>query len=515
MKRFHIFWIMTTLSIAMFLTLCSKKKTDDRETIFDRVVHLETELHIDIPDVFRRCDRLDLQKHRIDVGDCELYVEEEGKGTPLLLINGGPGGTHHYFHPWFSRAKEYARVIYYDQRGCGLSDYNPGPDGYSVQQAVADLDAIRKALNVDKWVVLGYSYGGFLAQYYTINHPENMAGLVLMGASPGMWIEMNPSRQQEFITDEERAKKREIRDQLRKLAEENHWSPEKFMELLVYNNHLNGDWKRQNLYRPTRDQIAQMALYEWRHDTNFNGIMSGSMQRVDLTGAFEKCPIPTLILEGRWDLTWNTDKPKILHDNHPGAKLVYFEKASHGIYEEEPDQFFKVLKKFIKSLPEVAPAKMEEYKISLADWDRKKKASPEYILRTSGWGRRSNEKLAEAYTQEWFEVFKKPVDFLKIGFALYDVKRYEEALLVFQKMEEIAKQAEHKEYEALSLIWQGHMLDLMGKREEAIAQYGQAADMNISDTWSHGQYRMQYEVSAYAKKRMEESFTRIENQDMD
>lgn len=179
--------ITTSILIIPILISCSPKSALDEssETIFDRIVHIEPELHTELPEVFRWCDRLDLIKRHINVGDCELYVEEEGKGVPLVLINGGPGGTHHYFHPWFSRAKEYARVIYYDQRGCGLSDYEPGENGYSVRQAVDDLEALREALNIEKWVLLGYSYGGFLAQYYTIHYPENVSGLVPHGSLSG------------------------------------------------------------------------------------------------------------------------------------------------------------------------------------------------------------------------------------------------------------------------------------------------------------------------------------------
>ena len=82
-------------------------------------MHIEEQLITEMPAAERWCDRLSdrLTIRRIDVGDCQLYVEEEGSGTPLVLINGGPGGTHHYFHPWFSRARGYARVVYYDQRG--------------------------------------------------------------------------------------------------------------------------------------------------------------------------------------------------------------------------------------------------------------------------------------------------------------------------------------------------------------------------------------------------------------
>jgi hypothetical protein len=128
----------------------------DAESILDRVVHIEPELFTEIPEVPRWCDRFGLQSRRIDVGGAELFVEIEGEGTPLVLLNGGPGGTHHYFHPWFGHAAQFSRVIYYDQRGCGLSDREPGEDGYSVDQAADDLEVLRRALGFDKWVVLGY-----------------------------------------------------------------------------------------------------------------------------------------------------------------------------------------------------------------------------------------------------------------------------------------------------------------------------------------------------------------------
>jgi len=502
------------LTIPIILSCIKKRALDEsRETIFDRIVHIEPELLTEVPATFRWCDRLDLTKRRINVGDCELYVEEEGNGTPLVLINGGPGGTHHYFHPWFSRAKEYARVIYYDQRGCGLSDYEPGENGYSVMQAADDLEALRKALNIHKWALLGYSYGGFLAQYYSTLYPENVSGLVLMGASTGMWVQMEPSRQQKFISDEEKTRRREIRTQLRKLARENDWSTEKYVELIVFNNHLNGDWKRQNMYRPSREKLAQMALYEWRQDNNFNGIMSSSQQRMDLTGAFENCPIPTIILEGRWDLTWNIDKPEIIYKNHPGSKLVWFENSTHGIYEEEPDKFFKVLKRFVKSLPEVKQEEIENYKTYLVAWDKEKKASPDYMIRTAGWGRKSNEKLAKAYTREWLETFQESRSYLKLGFALYDVKNYLDALMAFSRMEELAKEENDADRQAMALLWQGHMLDLLDKRKEAISHYKQVADMNITAQWSHSQFGLQYQVSPYAEERIQIPFQRVENQD--
>jgi hypothetical protein len=150
---------------------------------------------------------------------------------------------------------------------------------------------------------------------------------------------------------------------------------ERSLELIVFNNHLSGDWKRQSFYKPTMEELAQTALYGWKPAPYFRSDMHFSKGKVDLDGAFEDCPIPTLIMEGKWDLTWNTDKPEILHKNHPNARLIMFDRSAHSPFADEPDQFFSELKSFIKNLPEVDDSKLIAWKNSLKEWE-KEKADP-------------------------------------------------------------------------------------------------------------------------------------------
>lgn len=106
---------------------------------------------------------------------------------------------------------------------------------------------------------------GFLAQYYTIHYPECVAGLVLMGASTGMWVEMERSRQGEFITDEERNRMREIRKELRKMAQENGWPPEKALALIWQGHMLDLLGKRKEAIACYK-QVADMNIDEsWQH----------------------------------------------------------------------------------------------------------------------------------------------------------------------------------------------------------------------------------------------------------
>ena len=322
-----------------------------RETARSGIIHFEKELILDIPKVSSLCDQMDVVKRLVNVGDCNLYCEIEGDGIPIVLLHGGPGATHHHFHPFFSMAKDFAKIIYYDQRGCGISDYKKG-EGYSIEQAVEDLENLRKSLKIEKWIVLGNSYGGLLAQCYAVKYPENVSGLILVTSHTATpFVMASRERQGELLSDEERAK-------ISSINLNNKLTPtQKF-----YNAFLNGDWKRQCYYKPSKKRIAQIVTYGVKHDPDFTAVMEPSLARVDLQGAFNNCPIPTMIMEGRCDLTWNSNKPEILHKNHPKAKLMFFEESAHMPYGDEPEKFFDTLQDFVLKLPKISSSDLQQWK---------------------------------------------------------------------------------------------------------------------------------------------------------
>ena len=131
------------------------------------------------------------------------------------------------------------------------------------------------------------------------------------------------------------------------------------------------------------------------------------------------------------------------------------------------------------------------------------------------WGLESSRKITEKYTREWLDKSDNLKMHMRIGFALYDVEQYDEALYVFGRMQQIASAEKSPAQEAAALIWQGHMCDLLGKRDDAIERYRLAADMNIEDTWMHSQYGLMYSLSPYAKDRIQKPFQRMENNTLD
>ncbi len=329
--------ILIIIILPILLLACTHEQPQ-QETVLDEVVTKYDEIFYDVPEVPRWCDRLGFEGKHVNVGDAELYVEVEGEGLPMVLLHGGPGGTHHYFHPHFSQAAGFAQVIYYDQRGCGLSDFEPG-EGYTIQQAANDLENLRQALGHDQWVVVGYSYGGGLAQVYATKFPESLAGLVLVSSMLSLNVELEPGRQYDFISEEEKAWMQEINQM-----------PDLTREQRMFNRYLNGDWKRQFFYRPSKERIAEMARYEWIHDSEFRAGIIESFYPLEFDGDFVDFPVPTMIFEGKWDLTWNTDKPEVIQHIHPNAEMVIIDQAGHLPFADQPDEFFSELQNFIESL---------------------------------------------------------------------------------------------------------------------------------------------------------------------
>jgi tetratricopeptide (TPR) repeat protein len=144
-----------------------------------------------------------------------------------------------------------------------------------------------------------------------------------------------------------------------------------------------------------------------------------------------------------------------------------------------------------------------------------RRKDPAYLVRSLGWGRKSNREIASKYGREWLDQITDPGLLLKTGFALYDVKRYDEALAVFEKMEE--KAGGQRTTKAIAVIWQGHMLDLLKKRQEAISRYEKVAAMETKREiyQRHDQFGLAYYPSPYARERINTPFTRVENRSDD
>lgn len=117
----------------------------------------------------------------------DLYLEEAGnrEGVPVLFLHGGPGFTWSAHNRRFCDPAHY-RFIGFDQRGAWRSQPLGELAGNTTQALVEDIEAIREALGVERWIILGGSWGSALALAYASQHRDRCLGLVLWGIYLGL-----------------------------------------------------------------------------------------------------------------------------------------------------------------------------------------------------------------------------------------------------------------------------------------------------------------------------------------
>jgi proline iminopeptidase len=124
-----------------------------------------------------------IEKFTLKAGNFhDVYYEVCGnpKGSPVVFLHGGPGSgcsptQRRFFDP------AHYRIILIDQRGCGRSKPQGAIEQNTTNDLVNDIDAIREALKIDKWLVFGGSWGSTLALAYALQHTDKVTGLILRG----------------------------------------------------------------------------------------------------------------------------------------------------------------------------------------------------------------------------------------------------------------------------------------------------------------------------------------------
>jgi proline iminopeptidase len=115
-------------------------------------------------------------------GGHEVYFEQCGnpRGQPALIVHGGPGGGCNPSMRRYHDPKHY-RIILFDQRGCGRSTPHASLEANTTWDLVEDMERLRKTLAIERWQLLGGSWGSTLALAYAETHPDRVDALILRG----------------------------------------------------------------------------------------------------------------------------------------------------------------------------------------------------------------------------------------------------------------------------------------------------------------------------------------------
>lgn len=260
-----------------------------------------------------------------------LYVETQGTGRPVLVIHGGLGLDHTYFQPWLDPLAQQFQLVYPDLRGNGRSALVAEGD-YTHEKMIDDLDALRTTLGFKQWIVIGHSYGGFIAQLYAIKYPDTVSQLVLLDTSPATALG-NPDGAQlvaKKITPEQAA----ALGKLGTVTDDNEWKQVWYTILPLYFHNFDVPSliaADKTVYRATGISWAAKNLLPTYDTRPFLGTLA----------------MPTLIGVGRYDWITTVRKSEVLYKAIPGSELVIFEQSGHFTFIEEQSKVLETLQRFL------------------------------------------------------------------------------------------------------------------------------------------------------------------------
>ena len=286
-----------------------------------------------------------IQEGYVLSADVPIYYQSIGEGPPLVLLHGGPGSNHKYFLPYVLELARSHRLVLIDQRGSGRSGHASDPRLYTLDAMVADLVAVRIALGLDTFALLGHSFGGLLAQAYAVRHASTLAHLVLVGtASSAKAVNADFARIRRSLPAKVRARL-EAHERRGIFGADGAYRP-------AYQRLCETALRPYNYRRApaagavNEDVIAWPVLREmWVRRSDFR--IDGNLRGFDFTEKLRKLHLPTLIIAGSQDLV-SAKSARATQDAISGSQLVIMPDSGHMMFVEQPALFASLVTEFLR-----------------------------------------------------------------------------------------------------------------------------------------------------------------------
>ncbi len=295
-----------------------------------------------------------VQQGYVDAHGEMIYYEIIGHGPPLMIVHGGPGASHDYFLPYLLPLARHNRLIFIDERGSGRSEKLDEPSGYTVENMVEDVEAVRQELGLGKISLLGHSYGGVLAQAYALKYQQNLTHLVLastFASTKGI---------NEVFVQMKQKMSPEVRDHINQLEAQGlfghgkPWEGERYT--VDYMNAAWGDGYFPYLYQrhpdPNYDPVAQGVtswdLYREMWGSHGEFVIDGNLKSVEYVEKLPALKVPTLIIAGDHDES-DPSLSRQMNSKIAGSKLAILPASGHMTFVDQPIQFNEAVEKFLRS----------------------------------------------------------------------------------------------------------------------------------------------------------------------
>jgi proline iminopeptidase len=286
-------------------------------------------------------------------GTFNVWTKRVGNNPKMkvLLLHGGPGGTHEFFENFDGYLpNEEIEYIYYDQLESYYSDKPNDSTLWNIEHFVDEVEQVRKALNLneDNFYLLGHSWGGILAMEYALKYQNNLKGLII-------------SNMMASVTEYEKYAKEVLGPQM---------PPEVFKEIMnleAKEDFLNPRYTELVTRYYYTEHVLRQPLKEWPEFVNrafshlnsniyiymqgyseFGVTKNATLKNWDVSPRLKELTVPTLMIGGKYDTMDPTYMKWMSKQVQNGRSLTTH--AAHLSFYDDPDTYFDGLIKFIKDV---------------------------------------------------------------------------------------------------------------------------------------------------------------------
>ncbi|HGH7180615.1 alpha/beta hydrolase [Bacillus luti] len=287
----------------------------------------------------------------------KLYVETHGnpKNKPVLYLHGGPGESCYdfSFHQ-AERLKDYLYVIMIDQRGVCRSEEITEDETFGLKDLIEDCEELKKALQIEKWSIVGHSFGGYLALLYAATYPNSIEKIIFEGPTFDFALTSRSLLQKTGTLLKKYGKELVAEDCFTYSSSNANASSKELLEAYISLS-AELEEKRMEIYNYKEDETddslysdAEWDVFSKRSNIHFDRLKSEGACYTSLLTKIKDVQIPMLLIVGKHDVVTCEKQIDIFNKDARNGTYIMFEESGHTPHYEEADRFAETVIHFLK-----------------------------------------------------------------------------------------------------------------------------------------------------------------------
>lgn len=268
-----------------------------------------------------------------------IFCRVIGKGEPVIVIHGGPGLGHDYLLKYYSQLADHYQLIFYDQRGNGLSDEFNKDDKVTVDDFVEDLEGIRIEFGLKKINLIGTSWGALVAINYTVKYAQNVNKLLLLEPAPGSseYLPAFLRKVKERLTEADAAELKALENDPKTMND-----TERIKRILLIR--FKSYYYDLKNYDP--HELNYMDGVRVRKDLASGNMFGAYLSNYDLYEQMKNIICPLLVIHGEYDPV-PTESIEKMKDYAKHAELHIIKNCGHFVFIEKGEEYFDLVNHFL------------------------------------------------------------------------------------------------------------------------------------------------------------------------